>query len=413
MQMHSTEFSTPATAQLKCDMSDYTNTKETLTRLAGEGSFAVYKRSTLGQRLFISMKFAANSSSFFLFGSNKKISAENIFFIKGRNQLRLHRRANIRFEEENRGASFLQPDFAMWRVNHELRRWLRIERRHLWAQLCFVCGYLLTGKKRYLNLYFLNYQASMEAGIRKYCGPIRNFVCYNDQSYEAAAIILGLRRLTSAKTVVVQHGLILSPEFYFPVNADEFWAWGELSRKHFSCRKQTTKLLVKGRFPEDQAVKNEDRGASAAAQRPPRILIAPSYKHREILGLVKSTLSHSKKFNDSFELAIKFHPATKFRVLLALYCRSRQIHIESMNSDMCEIAGRFDAIVTRNSTSAIDFMLRGKRIFIDLFDPKIDFPSREYADPISDLSALIARRRLADEHQTVHRLNFLKSAINV
>ena len=412
MQMHSTESSSSATAPLKCNMSDFKSARETLTRLAGEGSFAVYRRSSLGQRLFISLKFAANSSSFFLFGSNEKISAEDIFFIKGRNQLRLHRRANIRFDEEDRSTSvFLQPDFAMRRVGH-VRRWLRIEGRYLWAQIWFICGFLLTGKKRYLNLYFLNYQASMEAGIQKYCGNIRNFVCYNDQSYEAAAIILALRRLTSAKTVVVQHGLILSPEFYFPTNADEFWAWGELSKKHFSCRKQATTLLVKGRFPEDQAVKNEEKAASIAAARP-RILIAPSHKHREILDLVRSTLSHSTRLDEDVELTIKFHPATKFRFLLALYCRSRQISIESMSSDMCEISGKFDAIVTRNSTSAIDFMLRGKPVFIDLFDPKTDFPSREYADPISDLSALIERRKLADEHQRVHRLNFLKSAINV
>lgn len=395
-------------------MSNYKIFRETIVRLAGEGNFSIYKKSTPKQRAYLGLKLLLNSVAFWLGGQNKEVSAVNIFYVKGQNQCRLHKHANLAFREaKEESMTLIQPDWSWWQRKDNFSRWFKMEGKYVSAQLYLIASYVLLGEKKYLNLYFLSYQTAIEEGIRKFGTKIEFFLCYNDQTYEASSIILALKRLTSAKTVVFQHGLILSPSFYFPVNADEFWAWGELSKRSYFARCKKSRFIVKGRYLEDRIIRRECV-ADLIEPGQPRILIAPSHVLQEIIDLVASTLKSVEGLRVPYKVAIKLHPATKLKIFIIMYCGVRNISVEPIRSEMEDVVGRFDAIATRNSTSAVEFLLRGKAVFVDIFDSSRIFPSLEYAAPLSMLGNYIkALKRIEGEFQKLPRLTFLKNAIDV
>lgn len=387
--------------------------KETLCRLAGEGNFNMYRHSTVQKRLFVFSKCLFTSLTYCL-GSNKYIPEHNVCFVKGLNQLRHHNNFKRILEKHfSNVVLYVQPTCRITLHPFIENNWPRIKLKDLFAQFLWLMIYVASGKRRFLNLYFLFFQASSESSIKKYCVSIKNFVCYNDQPFDVSAIVLALRRHTAAKTIVVQHGLILSPDFYFPVNADEFWGWGELSREKFTVREKATMFVVKGRFAGDKIRKSPiiDYGGDKKLI---KALIAPSYNIREIHEIVKMAVICSRKSKVAIELSLKLHPATKFKCLLKILCKINSIYIESAALDMVDLAQKYDVLVTRCSTSAIDFLLLGKTVFVDKYDDNRSFPSNSYTYPLESIDVL-AKGINSNEIRSINnaRLTFLMQAINV
>lgn len=394
-------------------MKNFKKNRETITWLAGEGDFFIYRRNRLSQRLFVFLKHTLNSLAYFLFGRDRSVDSKYIFLVKGQNQLRLHLHAQHNFPNRTESTLFRVPVlFGRQRMNGAVP-WMKIDAKSLFLQLWFLSNYLMTGKKRGLNLYFMSYQAAMEASIKRCLKNLETFVCYNDQNYEASSIILALKRLTLAKTIVFQHGLILNPKFYFPTNADEFWAWGDGSKNHFYARNGGSRLTIGGRFLDDK--KNKAPAPYLVGKRgQPAILIVPSPHHTEILELINAVLRETGTLTSNFKLGIKLHPATKFKALVVIFCKIKGLAVESVDSDISNSASYFDAMVTRNSTSAVDFLLRGKCVFVDDYTCALDFPSPGYTFPLYDLKRFLSGDcDLIDSNHLDERLKFLKNTINV
>src|SRR5690606_17286906 len=110
--------------------------------------------------------------------------------------------------------------------------------------------------------------------------------------YDVAALVLVFKEINGCTTVVHQHGLILSPQFYFPTHAQEFWGWGHLSEAHYHSRSTDRKLIITGRFASDRRTRVTEPYI-VSETRKPSLLLATSFSHTEVirlLKLVRSTL---------------------------------------------------------------------------------------------------------------------------
>lgn len=241
----------------------------------------------------------------------------------------------------------------------------------------------------------------------------RNFICYNDQPFDVAAIISALHQRGNCRTITIQHGLILSEKFYFPTNTQEFWAWGELSRLHFRSRLPDGKFVIKGRYPDDAESKSNTFILPKSADASWKILIAPSHQHNEVKSLVqliKNNLPKSEASNT--HIGIKLHPATKGVPLIRLwlYIFAQGFSIERVNMEKLSL--QYNALLTKNSTSAVDFLLRGKPVvFSDLPSGSL-FPSPDYGISPSQFSKLLDKA-LDLKAKNAARLQFLSFSLNV
>lgn len=381
--------------------------RETLNVLAGEGGFAVYGVKGFSARSRRVAKYAVNSIAHFLCGSRDVCEAKILVYTVGANQLRLRSRYGSKYFGE--GAFF---------VNHpKLKTGLSgagspyISFASLTRQLSYLLFYLISGKKRGLNLFFISYQGAIEKYVESHVNGVLKFFCFNDQIYECSSLILAIRRCTSGRSVVVQHGLVLSHRFYFPVNADEFWAWGELSRRYFSSRVGSEFKLV-GRFPDDiEKFEGEFNGCLNGVN-DFRLLIAPSYDKNEVMRLLEAGLKLRGRVNVS--VFLKLHPATKNVTPIELFCSRNRVVVLGIEEEMGVLAERVDGLLTSFSTSVLDFLLIGKPVFVERFNVVDDFPSREYCFSASDVLS-VASDDFFDRMSSMNegRIKFLREAINV
>jgi hypothetical protein len=77
------------------------------------------------------------------------------------------------------------------------------------------------------------------------------------------------------------------------------------------------------------------------------------------------------------------------------------------------LAERRDALITYNSTSAVDFLLRGKPVFF--VDPHSgdEFPSMAYGLRFTDLEDFVVSCDFGLSNHNKARLQFLKRTLNV
>ena len=378
-----------------------------LRTVAGEGNFHIYRLLKI-RRLFLFAKCLFTTISYF-YGRGSIATNQSIAYIKGSNQLRYFCYAHEKLEDElgvlqlfnsssklKNVAGLLLPRFNVWPVV---------------MQCIFLFLMLITGKRRYLNLYLINFSKSIKCAIDKGLPDIKNFVSFNDQPYDVAAIVYALNQRNNCRTIVIQHGLILSPSFYFPAVSQEFWAWGELSKKYFRSRNKDGKIIIKGRYKNDLEIKN--RFFNFSYDRRMRILIAPSYFHDEI----KNVLINFEKLLPSElkvpgQVGIKFHPATKNLFKIKWWIKQHAPWIKQEEEPMEVLSEKYNFLITRNSTSSIDFMLRGKLVFFDVIHDNSEFPSRNFCLDFEDFVFY-----MQNDYLSVCKIEaakvYLKSAINV
>lgn len=378
---------------------------ELLRVLAGEGSFHIY-RLLRERRLFLFAKCLLTTLAY-LRGKGAKTSARSIVFVKGSNQLRYFRHAQLQLADELGDLQLYTSTPFTKQTDAFLLP--RISGRAFANQATLLFLMLLTGKRRYLNLYLLAFASAMRTAVDVGFRNIESFVCFNDQPFDVAAILHALHRHQGRRTIVVQHGLILTQSFYFPTIAKEFWAWGELSRQHYRARAKNAQFIIKGRYRDD-AVKMAKDFISPSSDRPLRILIAPSYFHDDVRALVSQVSELTKREDRRFTASIKFHPATKLKFLLIRWCKTHGSWLNEESAPMEELSERFDVLITKDSTSAVDFLLRGKPVVFSKLKADQSFPSHQYgfsseSDPFLPADLI--------ESKNIHRKCFLKSALNV
>lgn len=382
-----------------------------LRTLAGEGDFNLYRMLESGKTGFVFLKCLRTALTY-AWRAGRPSAGETVVFVKGDNQLRL-------YEHQKKS---LKAEFGKLEVYTSPRLSANIDQLHLprfeiqktILQIFYLLLTLVTGRRRYLNLFLLSFFSAIKMAVDGSLSSARNFICYNDQPFDVAAIISALHQRGNCRTITIQHGLILSEKFYFPTNTQEFWAWGELSRLHFRSRLPDGKFVIKGRYPDDPESKSNTFILPKSADASWKILIAPSHQHNEVKSLVqliKNNLPKSEASNT--HIGIKLHPATKGAPLIRLwlYIFAREITIEHENME--KLCLQYEALFTKNSTSAVDFLLRGKPVAFSEFSENDRFPSEKHGFNTSQLKHLLKRENINTSNSNTERLKFIKDAINV
>jgi hypothetical protein len=390
-------------------MTTLTPSLKLLRVLAGEGNFHLYRQLKEGRRLFLFAKCLLTTLSYFK-GRGTPAGARTVVFVKGANQLRYYQYARAQLQEE---LGSLQM-FTATPLPEQAESLMlpRMGFRLVWQQTICLLMMLITGKPRYLNLYLLSFATAINRSVGMGLRQVESFICFNDQPYDVAAILHALNRRNGVRTIVIQHGLILSENFYFPSVAKEFWAWGELSRQHYRAWEPDSKIIIKGRYHNDKNHKSNDF-IWPASGRAIRILVAPSFFHgevKELLTGLNQALSNETKTR--VKIAIKFHPATKLAWRLRLWCKKNAPWLGTENEAMEALADRYDLLITKDSTSAVDFMLRGKPVFFQNMGEGSVFPSPLYGLELRDISSAFTCPTSILKHKNAPRLHFLKIALN-
>lgn len=381
--------------------------------LAGEGNFHAYKLLDRGARLFLVAKYLRTSLNYWR--GRRTPSTEmptSIAYIKGANQLR-HYNETRSLIESRIGA--VEPYFETNPSLPNARILPRISTKGLIQQIWFLLLMLVSGRRRYLNQYYIAFYEELHDVLSPEAfSNVRNFVCFNDQPYDAAALVLIFRTFDSCRTIVLQHGLILSPQFGFPTNAHEFWAWGHASLKYFKSRSPDTQLIVTGRRMTDAIVKSVEFRTRQPGD-VVSLVIAPSFYHNEIMALVKRVAQSKLVIREvNAKLVLKLHPATKFRFLIRFRVWQVAPWIHEETSSMDALANLHSGLITMNSSSSVDFLLRGKPVFFESMDEVFGFPSRKYGFVAGDLEPyVIQRNSTAIGRKNIGRIKFLKDYLHV
>jgi hypothetical protein len=373
--------------------------------LAGEGRYDVLRQLEQGRRFFIAAKIGITAFRYWR-GRSEPITAKQIAFIKGANQERHHRHSKgMREKRVGQVAAVFETKPSQ---GGEL--FPRITTAELVRLVFLIAVFLVRARRRDLLKFYLLFYKAMNRIAKHDLHGVEVFICYNDQPFDAAGIVHALNRRGRCHTIVVQHGLILDPEFYFPVNANQFWAWGELSRQNFQARVSSAEMLVVGRYSNDDR-NFAERAHVLAECETIRILAAFSCLHDEVLegvraiGLMRRNFLH--KTCERMEFSIKLHPATKNRIRLKriLSIEAPWLKITSMDMEYC--AEVFDALITVSSTSSIDFLLRGKTVFATVSEGIYEI------GPTLKLSQIDALRGTPSIEWGSRRKDFLRDYINV
>lgn len=304
-------------------------------------------------------------------------------------------------------------------VNGVSPRYLpRIAKKNAFYQIILLLLILLTGKKRYLSLYYLSFYLAIRKVVDKGMRNVAIFVCYNDQPYDVAALLVALHIRSNCRTIVIQHGLILSPAFYFPSIAKEFWAWGDLSRKYYSSRNRDGKFMLTGRYLEDAGDKKNDFVPINIDGTNKRInfLLAFSFSHNELKNAILFLRSLSPELLNSdgkIKFSYKLHPSTKFKRKLQCWIAINAPWMREEVDSMEALSEKYDGLITLNSTSAVDFLLKGKPVFFMKFREDGEFPSQKYGFSVTKIEQIFLDRIFVMDEKNRERLLFLKAALNI
>ena len=381
-----------------------------LRALAGEGDFHCYRLLTQGRRAFLFSKYLLTTLAYYR-GQGGCAIEHTIAYVKGSNQLRYYRHSVGKLNSEFGPVQLFVSSCPCF--GPQLHLLPRIPVLEVVEQFYLLTLMLVTGRRRYLILYLLAFASSMEKVVEQGLQCVDVFVCYNDQPYDVAAILYALNSRNNCRTIVIQHGLVLNEKFAFPAVAEEYWAWGELSRKHYRAWSSSARLLVKGRYADDARKKREEFILPVDGE-PLRILIAPSHNHEEVKQILTSlnkVLVSMPSRNVCF--AIKFHPSTRFIGLLKLWYARHTPWLGEESDSMEALSDKYDVLVTKNSTSAVDFLLRGKPVFF--LEPRTDegFPSQAYGFELEQLGSLFCSSLPSLDSRNAARKKFLEFALNV
>lgn len=380
-----------------------------LKTLAGEGKYHLYRLLTNGKRIFLFLK-CAKVVTFHTFRSGKPNYASRVTFIKGANQLRLCRRQYNELKEEFGSLHVCAMSSLKYFPNQSYLPKFSLKDASI--QYYYLLYMLILGKKRYLNLFLLSFYNSINKSLNYGLPCIQEALFFNDQPFEMAAIAYSLNSRDDVRTVTKQHGLILSENFYFPTNSKEFHAWGNLSRRHFSSRVSTGKLIIRGRSKTDGLRKRADFVLPEGGMRNLRILGATSFLMSDIASLIRALREEFPAHSAQPVIGIKLHPATKAAWLVRRRIRRALPNAAIEMSDMEDLASEYDILVTKNSSSAIDFMLLGKPVIFLSPPAKAKFPSVQYGFDLEDIRNFINNRKI-EIGKNKKRLQFLKESLNV
>jgi hypothetical protein len=384
--------------------------------LGSEGNFQNHQLVKNGRALFVCLKLV-RAALFYAFcggsaGAGTPPAGDAAVLVKGPNQLRLFSKQKPELEAEFGAITPIAT--SRFSPEQDLSPLPRISLAGAVKLIALAALLFCTRKARHLNLFYLRFFEAIEPVCAHRLSGYDAVACYNDQPFDIAAIVHAVNLQGTAKTIVFQHGLVLSEAFYFPAKAREFRAWGELSRTHYKALDRASHLVVSGRYGDDAALKAAQFKLPDANEGRPAILAAPSFVPAEIddmTGAIAEWLGGCGLSDP--KIAIKLHPATKQKTSILAKIRRALPSLCEETDVMEELAHRYDVLITKNSTSALDFMLLGKPVVF--LEPRDDgqFPSAAYGFALDELVGMSAMTIQRLDQKNAARLEFLKAALNV
>lgn len=379
--------------------------------LASEGKYHMHRQLAEGRRVFVSAKLASVALNYWR-GSGTKPDTNRMAIIKGQNQLRHHRYTEtLRNNRLGPVEAFSDsPGLAGTSVLP------RFTTKELFVLMLLATRILILGRRRDLSVYYLYFFCAVERVAGSHLSELESFVCYNDQPFDVAAFIYALNKNNRCKTIVIQHGLILSPNFYFPCHASEFWAWGPLSLEHFRTRHAEGTCIITGRYAEDA-----ERLAADYILCPEtgsiRILIAFSFFHSEIKSGIDKVAAIRRDIpqplRNRIKFSIKLHPATKMRFWLRSTLKFSADWLELVDGEMELLVNDFDGLITYNSSSVVDFILAGRWIFFISHAGQQSSPARLAGWTLYSSSDMLEILTSTVQSNNDVRNKFLSDSINV
>ncbi|MBA0035103.1 hypothetical protein HS962_02440 [Pantoea sp. BIGb0393] len=374
-----------------------------------EGGRYIYKSSRGKKKILIILKLFITILKYIHLNRCKCRFVGKMVLVKGKNQARLYEFYNDKIIRELGEHTLLQFEEAT-----KLSLKTIINSVPLISKLFFIAfAAFFSTKRRWLNIMILELYKAVDFCVDKHFTNMNTFLCFNDQPVDIAILISALEEKSRTETIVVQHGLILSPKYYFPVNAKQFWAWGNnvdiLYGKIAKC-----KVLTKGRYTTDSTNKSEVFLCSN--KKFVNVLIAPSFFHKEIFTVILSAKKILEKCDIKCNVEIKLHPATKLTFILKLWLRLYWPQLNITNDFMENLSSEFDCLFTKNSTSSLDFLLKGKPVYF-IETQNNEFPNEKYSFKFEDFNAHFSSKptffNLDSELKNKARLDLIKGELNV
>lgn len=377
-----------------------------------EGKRHIYSLLKGRGRLLLVIKLVLMTLKYMQLKSDKKLINSSLVFINGINQQRLYANyKNKLLNEIGEHDVIFFHQVKYFSITMVVSNFFSIIKLFSLAAML-----LITGRRRNLNEMLANLIEIIGAFFDSRLLNIENFVCFNDQPFDMAYLNKLFDCRSCVNTVVIQHGLILTPRFYFPINAKQFWSWGE-NAKIKAPKGSLSKFIIHGRYLSDSEKKSEYFNIGLSKKDNVKILIAPSFSYSEIFKILKKIKNIIQYNKASTEVYIKLHPATKMQSFLKVFISLQWKELRFENNDMEVASDIYDCLFTKNSTSAIDFLLRGKPVYFSELKSN-DFPCKTYGFTFEDYSdkncdASDEVKSIAIHEKNESRLKLIYGELNV
>lgn len=190
------------------------------------------------------------------------------------------------------------------------------------------------------------------------------------------------------ESYVLQHGLVLDKNYYSPVLADHFRAWGERSREMMD---NDPKVQVTGTYKFEKL-----KPSPSNNEKPKKLLYCVSIVDQEVVGDKISALLDALKGTEDI-LKVKMHPGSFYS------CTEFEKRFANQNLEFykeCDVADiKFDIAVIENSTILLDMICLDKPFII--FDEKTGYFSKyseiiPWAECDDQLHAAIVKAQESD-----------------
>ncbi|WP_421860206.1 hypothetical protein [Marinobacter salarius] len=326
--------------------------------LSGEGNFAVLKNKGLFQRIIFSTKLIIKV--FLLtFPYSKFAPKGDLVYVCGSNQHRLLGSIDLSvYDVDENYCALVQPTpFSKEKDRSKNKIHVSIAFKDFFVLFFYCLGYIVLGKNKLLAAFFIKYYNCVSDFFRENLHSINRLICFNDQPFECASLILAAKSHKKS-SVVIQHGVIISYDYYFPINCDEFWAWGSAGRPYFKSRSVCGEYIVKGRWLKKKEAISSDFVFPDSGK--PKGVICPSFFWKEIFFFIRFLKALKEK---GVKVDLKLHPATKFKILIKFLMITSRCKWVKPEVSIQLVAKEYDFLITRNSSSALDFLLLGKPVF--------------------------------------------------
>ena len=385
---------------------NYSSNFRIVRTISHEKNFEVYRNVKNGSylhRIFIILRFLYQLLKYTYWDKIRVKPSDLIFHVMGANQERLHN--FVMASPNTEFLSLFKQNALIDRNNYFIKKYFKPKQTLFLSILLIFALFNRKPGKRILIFYLEVHKIINRLVKNKYSG-CKYFVSYNDQNMITASLALSFMEI-GCRTIVFQHGLIFRSLAYFPCNSDEFWAWGDVVKEHFTAMQKSSVVKVTGRFASDNVANDLDINSLPKKR---KLLIALGWRWSEILKEMKALNKLMQINSEHFDkVYIKLHPSVKFKKIFRLYLLIYYKHVLEERRHIEGLVLEYSSLYTKNSTLLLDFLLAGKNVFLSA---ESNLP-KEIIDHCLPLNSISNKSSTCSDRIKNERSTFLRKYFNV